>query len=181
MFIIKSPSTLIKQEPLQRASVSSQDDSSSRQQFEKLMQPKKKITQQQEQAHYPDIAQPLSWLPGRFVHLDNDLVASVSPERTTGVPVNLTAVQPMTLPDISPLSQIDAIQTLYLRIAKGPLAGLVLQATVDKKSIQLRLATSDYQNHSKIKAQQGLLNALFGQDLDQTLFLENTHGKHNDE
>jgi len=179
MFIIKSPSTLIKQEPLQRASVSNPADSSSQQQFEKLMQPKKKVTQQQE--HYPDITQPLPWLPGRFVHLDNDLIASVPSERATGAPVNLTAVQPMALPDISPLSQTDAIQTLYLRIAQGPLAGFVLQATVDKKSIQLRLAASDYQNHSKVKAQQGLLNALFGQDLDQTLSLENTHGKHNNE
>ena len=181
MSIIKSPSIVIKQESVQRISLSNHVDTSSEQQFEKLMQPKKKVTQQQEQTHYPYAAQPLSWLPGSLVHLDNEQIDSVLSDKTTAAPINLTAVQPMVLPKIAPLSQTDAIQTLYLRITQGPLAGIVLQASVDKKSIELRLATSDYQNRTKTQAQQALLNTLFGQSLDQTLSLENTYGKHNDE
>ncbi len=182
MSTIKLESIPIKSASRQQISLSNHTDTSSQEQFEKLMQSKKEVMQSQAQTDGSQIAQPLPWLPSSLGYQENDqVVSSGSSEKTVALPINLTSIQPMLLPKLAPLSQTDPIQTLYLRITQGPLAGIVLQANIDKKSIALRLATPEYQNHTQVETQQALLHALFGQGLDHTLSLENTNGKYHDE
>ncbi len=77
--------------------------------------------------------------------------------------------------DPLPAFAMNTMDSLRLRLTQGPLAGIILSATIQQGYLKLCLGVSEQKKLKKVAAQQEALHALFGTDLTIPLILEVTH------
>ncbi|MCC7005724.1 MAG: hypothetical protein IT497_03635 [Ottowia sp.] len=85
-----------------------------------------------------------------------------------------TAAAPAVYDLTTLLSQTDAVN-VSLRLTQGPLAGLILEASMKNGRLELKLNAQDRRRFEKIEPQHSMLMTLFGNALDMPLTLEIHH------
>ena len=136
--------------------------------FEKIMTQKKYPAQEEEESF---IAAPTT----HFLATQNSMPKHQS--EVLQIQNNATTLDAK-LPIISPPSfavYINEMDFLRLRLTQGPLAGIILNATIQQGSLKLRLEISEQKRLKKVSAQQETLCALFGSNLDMPMTLEVAH------
>lgn len=149
-----------------KVALSTHDDRTLQDRFEKIMKQKKYPTQEEENL----------LLTAHSTHslaIHNNASKKHQPDdlRIHGSPITLDT-KPRIASQRAPALPINEIDSLRLRLTQGPLAGVILSATLQQGSLKLCLNVSEQKKFKKIAGQHEALRSLFGANLDMPLILE---------
>ena len=155
--------------PQKKVALSTHGDRTQQDHFEKIMKKKKYPTQEEEAllltAHSTHFLATHNNAPKKHQH--DEL-------RIQGSSITLDT-KPLIASQPTPVFTINEIDSLRLRLTQGPLAGIILSATIQQGSLKLCLSVSEQKKFKKIAGQQEALHTLFGANLDMPLILEVAH------
>lgn len=156
--------------PQKKTTLSTNSDQTLQHRFEKIMKQKKYSPQEEETA--PLLAHTTHFFlthnsntPKKYQSDDARIQNSAI---TLGTKPPITSCPP-------PAFATNEVDSLRLRLTQGPLAGVILSATIQQGSLKLHLGVSEQKKLKKVAAQQEALHTLFGADLNMPLILEVSH------
>lgn len=155
--------------PQKKVALSTHGDRTQQDHFEKIMKQKKYPTQEEETLL-------LTTHSTHFLATHNN---ALKKHQHDDLSIQGSAITMDTKPLIEsqpiPAFIINETDSLRLRLTQGPLAGIILSATIQQGSLKLCLSVSEQKKFKKIAGQQETLRILFGANLDMPLILEVAH------